>query len=93
MNELTELLKANPDLKIRLIGHTDAIEAERVRMRPDLTELARERADAVKAAFVEGGIDAARIITADQKAESPADPNEGEVALSKNRRVEFELEK
>ena len=93
MNELTELLKANPDLKIRLIGHTDAIEAERVRMRPDLTELARERADAVKAAFVEGGIDAARIITADQKAESPADPHEGEVALSKNRRVEFELEK
>ena len=58
----------------------------------DLTELAKERADAVKAAFVEAGIAAERITTADQKSESPADPNEGEVALSKNRRVEFELE-
>lgn len=93
MNELIELMKANVDIRIRLIGHTDAIEADRVRMRPDLTELSKERAEAVKAAFVEAGIDAARITTADQKAESPADPNEGEVALSKNRRVEIEIEK
>ncbi|MBK8615404.1 MAG: OmpA family protein [Flavobacteriales bacterium] len=92
MNELIEVMKANPDIKIRLIGHSDAIEADRIRMRPDLTELAKERADAVKAAFVEAGIAAERITTADQKSESPADPNEGEVALSKNRRVEFELE-
>jgi outer membrane protein OmpA-like peptidoglycan-associated protein len=93
MNELIELMKANADIRIRLIGHTDAIEADRVRMRPDLTELSKERAEAVKAAFVETGVDAARITTADQKAESPADPNEGEVALSKNRRVEIEIEK
>ncbi|MBL8000454.1 MAG: OmpA family protein [Flavobacteriales bacterium] len=93
MNELIELLKANPDIRLRLVGHTDAIEADRVRMRPDLTELGKERAEAVKAAFVEAGIDATRITTAEQKAESPADSNEGEVALSKNRRVEIEIEK
>lgn len=93
LNELVELMKANPDIRIRLVGHTDAIEADRVRMRPDLTELAKERADAVKAAFVEGGVDAARITVADQKAESPADPGDSEVALSKNRRVEVEIEK
>jgi len=50
------------------------------------------RADAVKAVLVEAGIPAERITTAGQKADSPADPNEDEVALSKNRRVEFELE-
>jgi len=93
LTELIELMKANPDIRIRLIGHTDAIEADRVRMRPDLTELAKERAEAVKAAFVEGGVAAERITVADQKAESPADPGDSEVALSKNRRVEFELEK
>ncbi len=92
LTELTELLKANPDIKVRLVGHTDAIEADRVRMRPDLTDLAKERAEAVKAALVEGGVDAARITTADQKAESPADPGDSEVSLSKNRRVEFEIE-
>ncbi len=91
VNELTEIMRANEAIKIRLVGHTDVIEADRVRMRPDLTELARERADDLKAVFVEAGIAAERIETADQKAESPADPNDDEVALSKNRRVEIEI--
>ncbi len=91
LTDLEEVLKANPDIRIRLVGHTDAVEADRVRMRPDLTELARERADAVKAVFVEAGIAAERIETADQKAESPADAGDGEVAMSKNRRVEIEI--
>ena len=90
--ELITLMKDNPDIRIRLVGHTDAIEADRVRMRPDLTDLDKDRAAAVKAAFVEAGIDEARITTAGQKAESPADPGEGDVALAKNRRVEIEIE-
>jgi len=93
LTDLEEVLKANPDIRIRLVGHTDAVEADRVRMRPDLAELARERADAVKAVFVEAGIAAERIETADQKAESPADAGDGEVAMSKNRRVEIEIVK
>ena len=93
VTEMAEILKANPDIKIRLIGHTDAIEADRVRMRPDLGELARERADALKAVFVETGVAAERIETADQKAESPADAGDGEVAFSKNRRVEIDIVK
>ena len=91
IDNLVETMKESPNIKIRLVGHTDAIEADRVRMRPDLTELARERADALKAAFVEAGITADRIETADQKAENPADAGDDEVALSKNRRVEIEI--
>ncbi len=74
------------------MGHMDVVEDDRTRMRPDLLELGKMRADAVKAVLVEGGIAADRITTAGQKADSPADPGEEEVALSKNRRVEFELE-
>lgn len=92
LNELVAVMKANPNIKIRLVGHTDAIEAERVRMRPDLTDLDKERADAVKAVFTEAGIAADRITTAGQKAESPADAGDDEVALAKNRRVEIEIE-
>lgn len=91
--ELIALMKTNADIRIRLVGHTDAIEADRVRMRPDLTDLDKERADAVKAAFTEAGIDEARITVAGQKAESPADAGDDEVALAKNRRVEIEIEK
>lgn len=91
LTELVAVMKANPDIKIRLVGHTDAIEAERVRMRPDLTDLDKERAEAVKAVFTEAGISADRITVAGQKAESPADAGDDEVALSKNRRVEIEI--
>ncbi len=92
VNELIEVMKANADIRIRLVGHTDAIEADRVRMRPDLTDLDKERADGLKAAMVEAGIDAARITVAGQKADSPADGGDDDLALSKNRRVEVEIE-
>ena len=92
LSGLVQALKTDSLLKIRLVGHTDAIEADRIRMRPDLTDLDKERAEEVKAALVEAGIDAARITTGGQKHESPADAGDDEVALAKNRRVEIELE-
>ncbi|MFT3886119.1 MAG: OmpA family protein [Flavobacteriales bacterium] len=93
LTELVAAMKADPNIKVRLVGHTDAIEAERVRMRPDLTDLDKERAEAVKAVFTEAGIAPERLIVAGQKSESPADAGDDEVAQSKNRRVEFEIEK
>lgn len=93
LTELVEVMRANPDLKLRLVGHADAIEAERVRIRPDLTDIDKERAEAVKDFFTEAGIAAERITVAGQKADSPVDAGDDEVALSKNRRVEFEVEK
>ncbi|HEX2617715.1 MAG TPA: OmpA family protein [Flavobacteriales bacterium] len=93
LTERVAAMKADPNIKIRLVGHADAIETERVRMRPDLTDLDKERAEAVKAVFTEAGIAPERITTAGQKSESPADAGDDEVALSKNRRVEIEIEK
>ncbi len=92
LNGLVQNLKADSLLRIRLVGHTDAIEADRIRMRPDLTDLDKERADMVKSALVEAGISADRITVGGQKHESPADAGDDEVALAKNRRVEVELE-
>ncbi len=92
LNSLVQALKTDSLLRIRLVGHTDAIEAERIRMRPDLTDLDKERAESVKAALVEAGIAADRITTAGAKHESPADAGDAEVSLAKNRRVEIELE-
>ncbi|MCB0792713.1 MAG: OmpA family protein [Flavobacteriales bacterium] len=91
VERLDTLLKADPNIRINLIGHTDAIEADRVRMRPDLTELGKERADAVKAVLIEGGVAAERITTEGRKADEPADAGDDEVALSKNRRVEVDI--
>ncbi len=53
------------------MGHSDAIEVERMRMRPDLTDIDKERAEAVKAVFTDAGIAADRITIAGQKGDSP----------------------
>jgi len=90
--EMAEIMSNDASLKIKLVGHTDGIELGRVRMRPDLAELDKERAESVKAALVKAGIDAGRITVAGVGAGAPADEGDSEVALSKNRRVEVELE-
>ena len=93
VSEMVETMKTDLTLKVRLVGHTDAIEADRVRMRPDLTELAKDRATTLKNALVEEGIAADRITVAGVGAESPASEGDDEVAMSRNRRVEVELVK
>ncbi len=86
-------MKEDAAVKVKLVGHMDATEMERTRVRPDLLTLAKERAEAVKAALVEAGIDAARITVEARAADEPADTGGTEVGMSKNRRVEVELVK
>lgn len=91
VDEMVEYLKADPALRIKLVGHIDETEKDRMRMRPDLEELARERAETIKEALVDGGIDASRITVEGRGGAEPADEAGTEVAMSKNRRVEVEV--
>lgn len=91
VDELIGHMKEDPSMRIKLVGHIDATEKDRMRMRPDLETLAKDRAETLKAALVEGGIDAGRITTEGMGGDSPADDAGTEVSMSKNRRVEVEL--
>ncbi len=93
ITEMAELLKTEPNVKVRLVGHIDETEKERARMKPDLEQLGKQRADEVKAALIEHGIEAARITTSTKGADQPVDQTSSEVGQSKNRRVEVELVK
>jgi len=93
IDELVEDLKADPSLKVKLTGHIDETEKDRTRMRPDLETLGLERAETVKEALVEAGIDAGRITVAGATEDDPADTSGSEVGMSKNRRVEVDVEK
>jgi outer membrane protein OmpA-like peptidoglycan-associated protein len=92
LNDLVNDLKADAALKVRLVGHTDATELERTRVRPVLAELGKERAEAVRDALVEAGIDAGRITVVGKAADDAADTTGTEIGMSKNRRVEVELQ-
>ena len=93
LTNLIEAMQAEPTLKVKLIGHMDDTEMDRTRVRPDLLTLAKERADAVKDALVEAGIDAARVTTLGMAGDVPVDNSGTDVGMSKNRRVEVELAK
>ena len=93
VDTLAAVLKADPAIKVKLTGNTDVKEVDRVRMRPDLTELGKERAEAVKNYLVDAGIAADRIIVAGDKGDNPAVEGDDEVSTSQNRRVEVDVVK
>ncbi len=93
LNDMVEILKADPTLKVKLIGHMDATEMERTRVRPDLLVLGKERAEVLRDALVESGVDTNRIIVESKAGDTPVDDTGTDLGMSKNRRVEVDVVK
>jgi outer membrane protein OmpA-like peptidoglycan-associated protein len=85
LKEMATVLKENPDLKVKIVGHTDSDGSDAANL-----ELSKKRAAAVKDMLVnEFGIDVSRMET-DGKGESePIDKNDTPAGKANNRRVEF----
>jgi outer membrane protein OmpA-like peptidoglycan-associated protein len=85
MKEMANVLKEYPDLKVKIVGHTDADGKD-----ADNLDLSKRRAASVKTALAkEFSIDESRMET-DGKGESePIDKNNTPAAKANNRRVEF----
>lgn len=85
LKEIGTALSENPDVKIRIVGHTDS-DGDAAKN----TELSKNRAESVKKALTsEFGIDASRMQTDGKGASQPAQPNSTPEGKANNRRVEF----
>jgi OOP family OmpA-OmpF porin len=85
IREIASVLENNPEVNIKIIGHTDADG-------PDDSNrtLSRKRADAVKKMMTSAyGIDSSRIITDGMGASQPVASNTTKEGKALNRRVEF----
>lgn len=81
-----KVLKEFADTRIEVSGHTDNTgDAEANK------KLSQERADSVKAYFVEKGIAAERIQTVGHGQDKPVADNKTKPGQAKNRRIEFKL--
>jgi len=80
------LLRANPNVRIRIAGHADDRGSDEYNL-----ALSQRRAAAAKRYLVDQGIPADRIDVAGFGEERPAMQGTGEDAWSKNRRDEFEI--
>lgn len=78
-------LQANPDLRLLIEGHTDAVGDSAHNL-----DLSRRRAEAVKTVLTaQFGVDAARLTTAGVGSARPIEPNNTPQGRAQNRRVEF----
>jgi OmpA-OmpF porin, OOP family len=87
LDKIVELLKVNRNLKVEVSGHTSKNNSK-----PEWNlNLSTNRANAVKAYFVEKGINEARIIAIGYGNTKPILLGMDEATLAKNRRVELEI--
>ena len=86
LQELYNLLNDNPDIRIRIIGHTDDVGKDDYNLR-----LSQGRSGSVKQEMVRRGIDARRIETDGRGEQDPIVPNDSDEHRQMNRRVEIEI--
>jgi outer membrane protein OmpA-like peptidoglycan-associated protein len=85
LKEIATVLSENPDVKIKIIGHTDSDGADAANL-----DLSKRRAAAVKKELTSSfGIDAARMETDGKGETQPVAPNTSLSNKALNRRVEF----
>ena len=86
LNELAELLKAKPTMKIEIAGHTDSDGEDATNM-----NLSQERANSVVKYLVSKGIAATRLTAKGYGETQPVADNSTEEGKKKNRRTEVRI--
>ncbi|RZL61420.1 MAG: OmpA family protein [Variovorax sp.] len=84
LNEMTKLMRASPQLRLQVVGHTDS-QGDGAHNK----SLSHRRSVAVIAALVKAGVDPRRLTTRGAGAAEPIAPNDNEAGRAKNRRVEL----
>jgi outer membrane protein OmpA-like peptidoglycan-associated protein len=84
LNVLVDFLKANPDRRLTVEGHTDSLGAESYNL-----QLSQERANAVRAWFVQHDIAGERIVAQGMGKNYPVASNDSGAGRQENRRVQI----
>ncbi len=90
--KFVQVLKANPSLKLKLVGHMDLSEFDESKIKARLSDIGGRRAQAILDYFIAEGLDKSRFTTQDKAASSPVSKYKTPLQLAKNRRVEFSIQ-
>lgn len=86
LQKIAGLLKKNPALKLRVVGHTCKLGTEEVNAR-----VSRNRADSVLNTLLRDGVDSSQLNAVGRGNQEPLNSGNTESELAQNRRVTFEV--
>jgi len=86
LDELAKALNDNPELRLKLVGHTDNVGSDKFNLR-----LSLERAQAFKTYLVERGVNASRVTVDGKGMREPLNDNKTPEKQALNRRVEMTI--
>ncbi|MCK6502020.1 OmpA family protein [Myxococcota bacterium] len=85
LDEIAAVIRGNPQIKrIRIEGHTDSDGSDVYNLK-----LSQSRAESVRAALIERGVEADRLLAVGFGEQQPVVPNDSDDNKARNRRVEF----
>lgn len=88
VDDLIQIMKAYPSLRIRIEGNTDSTGDDAIN-----DPLSGDRADAVRQALLEGGIEPSRVTTRERGDSKPVASNQTATGRQKNRRIDVVITK
>ena len=91
VNNVIEILKANPGMSINIVGHSDDDERSEGSVNARYARIGKNRADQVRRMLEAAGISSTRIDVTDMSNMDPANTRDSEISRAQNRRVTFEL--
>ena len=91
LSEVASILKANPSMKIKIVGHSDDDEASEGKINARYKMIGKNRADQIRRMLESEGIPASQISVSDMGNMDPANTRDTDISRAQNRRVTFEL--
>ena len=84
LGKVVDFVQSHPGLRVRIEGHTDATGSANLNQ-----VLSQQRAEAIRQALIEEGVDGARLTAQGLGEDQPIAANDSEAGRARNRRVEI----
>ena len=89
--DIAAILKANPGMRINIVGHCDDDEASEGKINARYKMIGKNRGDQIRRMLEAEGVPASQFSVSDIGAQDPANSRDTDISRAQNRRVTFEV--
>ncbi|MDE0917390.1 MAG: OmpA family protein [Flavobacteriales bacterium] len=89
--DIATILKANPSMRINIVGHCDDDEASEGKINARYKMIGKNRGDQIRRMLEAAGVPASQFSVSDIGAQDPANSRDTDISRAQNRRVTFEV--